>query len=112
MWCSRRPPPAYRSSPRASAVSRKFLGRSRPTWGNGRPEREWDAFMSEFNVRGMLTAAPAAPSPALPLGGRPAELSPAARLVAAQPIAAAYSPIVVAGFVRMIEFALLAAIGD
>ena len=68
--------------------------------------------MSEFNVRGMLTAAPAASGSPLPPGGKPAELSPAARLVAAQPIAAVYSPIVVAGFVRMIEFALLAVIGN
>src|SRR5262249_23944373 len=68
--------------------------------------------MSEFDVRRMVTAASAAMSTALPLAGKPAELSPAAQLVAAQPIATAYSPIVVAGFVRMIEFALIAAIGN
>jgi Undecaprenyl-phosphate glucose phosphotransferase len=68
--------------------------------------------MSKFDVRRMVTAAPAAPSSALPLAGKPSELSPAARLVAAQPIATAYSPIVVAGFVRMIEFALIAVIGN
>ena len=42
-------------------------------------------------------------------GKKTKSLSPAALKVAAQPIAAAWSPIVVAGVVRMIEFALIVA---
>ena len=41
----------------------------------------------------------------------PKPLSPAAHNVAAQPIAAAYSPIVLAGTVRLIEFALVMLVG-
>ena len=41
----------------------------------------------------------------------PAQLSPLAQLVAAQPIVPAYSPIVLAGIVRMLEFALVALVG-
>ena len=92
-------------------------------------EREWDAsVMSELDVRRMMNAAPAsaAASVGMPLGGEPRgdqslgdqslrgqrrELSPAARLAASEPLAAAYSPIVLAGIVRMVEFALIAAIG-
>jgi len=42
---------------------------------------------------------------------RPAQLSPLALMVAAQPIIDSKSPIVVAGFVRIAEFALIAAVG-
>jgi Undecaprenyl-phosphate glucose phosphotransferase len=70
--------------------------------------------MSEYDVRRMVSAASAgaAASTAMrpPANGRH-ELSPAARLAADPPSAPAYSPIVVAGFVRMIEFALIGAIG-
>jgi Undecaprenyl-phosphate glucose phosphotransferase len=41
----------------------------------------------------------------------PKPLSPAARSVASQPIAAAYSPIVLAGSVRLLEFALVMLVG-
>ena len=43
--------------------------------------------------------------------GRPKPLSPAALKVAAQPIVAAYSPIVLAGTVRLVEFALILLVG-
>src|SRR5882724_3022039 len=42
---------------------------------------------------------------------KPAQLSPLALMVAAQPIIDSKSPIVVAGFVRIAEFALIAAVG-
>jgi Undecaprenyl-phosphate glucose phosphotransferase len=42
---------------------------------------------------------------------RPRDLSPAAQSVAAQPVARAYSPIVLAGSVRLIEFSLIIAVG-
>ena len=42
---------------------------------------------------------------------RPAQLSPLALMVAAQPIIDSKSPIVVAGFVRIAEFALIALVG-
>src|SRR5882672_4857243 len=42
---------------------------------------------------------------------RPNALSPAALKVAEQPTAAAYSPIVLAGTVRLIEFALVVLVG-
>src|SRR5215475_11826192 len=41
----------------------------------------------------------------------PRQLSPLAQLAAAQPLAPAFSPIVVAGIVRLVEFALIALIG-
>jgi Undecaprenyl-phosphate glucose phosphotransferase len=69
--------------------------------------------MSEFDVRRMVSAAPAGVASVAmpPLAGKPHKLSPAARLAASQPLARAYSPIVLAGFVRMIEFVLIVAIG-
>jgi Undecaprenyl-phosphate glucose phosphotransferase len=69
--------------------------------------------MSEFDLRRIVNAAPvgAASSALPPPAAKRPELSPAARLVAAEHLAPAYSPIVVAGFVRMIEFALIATIG-
>ena len=42
---------------------------------------------------------------------KPRQLSPLAQLVAAQHIVPAFSPIVVAGMVRLIEFALIALVG-
>jgi Undecaprenyl-phosphate glucose phosphotransferase len=65
--------------------------------------------MNEFNVRTMMRSA-AAPVPDAPAPAR-AELSPAARLAAAQPAMPAYSPIVIAGVVRMIEAVLVATVG-
>src|SRR6185503_2305200 len=55
---------------------------------------------------GMAQAAAAAPAPR----ARP-QLSPLAQLVAAQHIMPAFSPIVVAGMVRAVEFMLIALIG-
>jgi Undecaprenyl-phosphate glucose phosphotransferase len=65
--------------------------------------------MSEYGIR-QIRAAPAAAAVA-PALSRRRELSPAAMLAAAQTIMPAFSPIVLAGFVRMIELALMAAIG-
>ena len=69
--------------------------------------------MLELGTRKLLTAATASNAIAAPIiGGRKTKpLSPAALKVAAQPTAAAWSPIVVAGVVRMVEFLLIAAIG-
>lgn len=66
--------------------------------------------MTETDSRNLLSAAPvsaaaligAAASP-----GRPRELSRAALAAAAEPTRPAYSPIVVAGFVRLIDCALV-----
>jgi Undecaprenyl-phosphate glucose phosphotransferase len=70
--------------------------------------------MLEFDARKMMNAASAvtatADRAAIP-AERPKKLSPAALKVAAQPTTAAYSPIVLAGVVRMIEFALTALVG-
>ena len=66
--------------------------------------------MSEFDLRQMVGAGAAGALPAI--GGKPHELSPAARLAASQPLARAYSPIVLAGIVRMIDLALIVAIGN
>lgn len=61
---------------------------------------------------GMLQAAPAAVGIAATLPRvRPPQLSADAQRVAAQPVAPAYSPIVLAGFVRIIEFVLIFAVG-
>jgi Undecaprenyl-phosphate glucose phosphotransferase len=69
--------------------------------------------MSDFSPSKMIQAAPAAAlsgyQPASPR--RRAELSPAAQLIAAQPVVPAYSPIVLAGFVRMIEFTVILLLG-
>jgi Undecaprenyl-phosphate glucose phosphotransferase len=72
--------------------------------------------MLELGTRKLLTAATAptaANAIADPIiGGRKTKpLSPAALKVAAQPTVAAWSPIVVAGVVRMAEFVLIAAVG-
>jgi Undecaprenyl-phosphate glucose phosphotransferase len=65
--------------------------------------------MAEFDTRKMLDAAAAAAEPQAPRVER--TLSPAALLAAAQPLPRAYSPIVVAGVVRMIEFSLIVLVG-
>ncbi|MCC7346401.1 MAG: undecaprenyl-phosphate glucose phosphotransferase [Variibacter sp.] len=59
----------------------------------------------------MTAAAPAVAGMPPPFPQRRAALSQAAERVAAQPVAPAYSPIVLAGFVRMIEFGLVLALG-
>ena len=56
----------------------------------------------------MLDGAAAPPKPA---GATPRVLSPAAQKIAEQTIAVAYSPIVLAGTVRLIEFALVMLVG-
>jgi len=69
--------------------------------------------MSEYDIK-QIRAAPAGAAAASAVAAilrRPRELSPAAMLAAAQTIVPAFSPIVLAGFVRMIELALMAAIG-
>ena len=58
----------------------------------------------------IFSAAAATPQAAAPQVTEP-ELSDAARAVAAQPYEAAFSPIVLAGLVRVIEVALVAAVG-
>ena len=68
--------------------------------------------MSEYSIREIRGAAAGAAAAAIaPAANRRRELSPAAMLAAAQTIVPAFSPIVLAGFVRMIELALMAAIG-
>jgi Undecaprenyl-phosphate glucose phosphotransferase len=68
--------------------------------------------MMNFDAGKMMHAATSGASAAVP-GVRPkgASLSPLAQLVAAQHIAPAFSPIVVAGFVRLAEFSLIAMVG-
>jgi Undecaprenyl-phosphate glucose phosphotransferase len=69
--------------------------------------------MQEFNVRQMLhSSTTALPAPAVASAPQPsADLSPAAKLAAVQPVMPAYSPIVIAGIVRMIEAALITLVG-
>jgi Undecaprenyl-phosphate glucose phosphotransferase len=69
--------------------------------------------MYEFDARKMMSAASsiAGSAGAVRMTGDPRPLSPEAQKVAAEPAAAAYSPIVLAGVVRIIEFGLIAAIG-
>jgi Undecaprenyl-phosphate glucose phosphotransferase len=70
--------------------------------------------MLEFDPRKAMTAASAVSATADQIGAaarRAKPLSPAALKAAAQPAAHAYSPIVLAGTVRMIEFALTALVG-
>jgi Undecaprenyl-phosphate glucose phosphotransferase len=66
--------------------------------------------MLEFDTRKMMNAAAAAAAPSAPPKQKK-PLSPAALLVAAQPTPNAWSPIVLAGFVRMIEFTLTVTVG-
>jgi Undecaprenyl-phosphate glucose phosphotransferase len=65
--------------------------------------------MAEYNTRSMLETARAAPSTSASPEAR--TLSPAAIQAAAEPPVAAYSPIVLAGVVRLIEFALVLLVG-
>jgi Undecaprenyl-phosphate glucose phosphotransferase len=72
--------------------------------------------MYEFDARKMVMtparAGTAAVNRVAPeIAGQHRELSPAARLVAAEPLAPHWSPIVLAGIVRMIEFGIIAVIG-
>src|SRR5690349_9594999 len=68
--------------------------------------------MSEYGIREIRAASASAAATAIaPAIDRRRELSPAAMLAATQTIVPAFSPIVLAGFVRMIELALMAAIG-
>jgi Undecaprenyl-phosphate glucose phosphotransferase len=69
--------------------------------------------MLNVDMRSMMSAAASATAPASQASTprRANTLSPAALEVADQPTAAAYSPIVLAGTVRLIEFALVALVG-
>jgi Undecaprenyl-phosphate glucose phosphotransferase len=69
--------------------------------------------MLDFDTRKTVSAAPAVPTTADPLtmAASPRRLSPAAENLASQSIAPAWSPIVLAGFVRMIEFTLTVVVG-
>ncbi len=68
--------------------------------------------MTNFDAGNMMQAAAAAAAASVPsVRSAPRQLSPLAQLVAAQHIMPAFSPIVVAGMVRLIEFALIALIG-
>ena len=62
--------------------------------------------MSEIEFHGVLTA-PAGPAAARGTPALRPQLSDAARRVVREPVFAAYSPIVVAGLVRIIEFAII-----
>jgi Undecaprenyl-phosphate glucose phosphotransferase len=64
--------------------------------------------MLEFDARKMMSAATAVSTSA---ASTPKVLSPAALDAVAEPTVPAWSPIVVAGTVRMIEFALIALVG-
>src|SRR5262245_17875754 len=67
--------------------------------------------MLKIDTRKMLDQAVPAPAEQSPAAKGPRALSPAALAAAATPIAAAWSPIVVAGSVRIIEFALITLVG-
>src|SRR5262245_18522372 len=67
--------------------------------------------MLKIDTRKMLDQAVPAPAEQSPAAKGPRALSPAALAAAATPIAAAWSPIVVAGSVRIIEFSLIAVVG-
>jgi Undecaprenyl-phosphate glucose phosphotransferase len=64
--------------------------------------------MMNLDARDMIQASAGATASA---ASAPRQLSPLALMVAAQPVIDAKSPIVIAGFVRIAEFALIAAIG-
>src|SRR5262245_36639805 len=70
--------------------------------------------MLELDARKVMSAASAAavavPS-AMPGMGRRSDLSPEAQRVEAEPVAPAYSPIVLAGTVRLVEFGLVMLVG-
>jgi Undecaprenyl-phosphate glucose phosphotransferase len=68
--------------------------------------------MYEFDARKMMSAASSVAGSAHAMRiDHPHELSPEALKVAAEPAVPAYSPIVLAGVVRIMEFGLIAAIG-
>jgi Undecaprenyl-phosphate glucose phosphotransferase len=69
--------------------------------------------MLDFDTRSLISAKSAAAASAGPVAApaAPKALSPAAQKAAAQPTAAPYSPIVLAGTVRSIEFALVLLVG-
>jgi len=68
--------------------------------------------MMNFDGAKMIQAAPAAMAAAVPsIRATARPLSPLAQLVAAQHIAPAFSPIVVAGIVRFVEFGLISLVG-
>jgi hypothetical protein len=69
--------------------------------------------MANFDSGKVVQAASAAAAAGTVPGIRPKsrELSPLAQLAAAQHLRPAFSPIVVAGIVRLIEFALIATVG-
>jgi Undecaprenyl-phosphate glucose phosphotransferase len=69
--------------------------------------------MLDIDAPGLLEVEPLAPAPPVSVANRSSDaLSPAALMAAAQPAAKPYSPIVVAGMVRLIEFALVALVGS
>src|SRR5262245_53538412 len=67
--------------------------------------------MLKIDTRKMLDQAVPAPAEQSPAAKGPRLLSPAALEAAAGPTAAAWSPRVVAGTVRIIEFALITVVG-
>ena len=67
--------------------------------------------MTHFDGKTMQAATSAAGAASVPGIRAPRQLSPLAQLVAAQHIVPAFSPIVVAGMVRLIEFGLIALVG-
>src|SRR5213595_144154 len=78
------------------------------------PIAGWDAMsMTNFDTgKTMHAASAAAAAASVPsIRSAPRPLSPLAQLAAAQQIMPAFSPIVVAGMVRLIEFALIALVG-
>src|SRR5438105_1637227 len=80
---------------------------------NGLADRTWT--VEPINARSMLDAA-AATAAANATGDRPPierrrRLTPAALAVASQKVSRAYSPIVIAGAVRLADFVMLSLIG-
>src|SRR5436305_4996049 len=68
--------------------------------------------MTNFDSGNVMQAASAAAAASVPsIRSAPRQLSPLAQRAAAQHIMPAFSPIVVAGMVRLVEFALVALIG-
>ncbi len=67
--------------------------------------------MHEFDARKMLSAAPAIAGSSVAIAHRARGLSAEAQKVAAEPIAPAYSPVVLAGVARIVEACLIAVIG-
>ena len=81
---------------------------------NGLKDRTWT--VEPINARSMLDAAATAAmagtaNPTAPPIERRRRLTPAALAVTNQKVSRAYSPIVIAGAVRLVDFAMLSAIG-